>query len=157
MEINIKMNVAEIGTIIDEVACAISTSRNLKNASSDFLAALVNIAKADIDDEYLPFSEKESNSNDENVSKPVFDWEAFEKGDVLVLVKNNAIESDFLKKCDERNLKCAGCKASELNVWAESIHFPMAIVMDSNGNICYTLFNYVDKTKNIVDWSDYCD
>lgn len=157
MEINIKMNVADIGTIINEVACAISASRDLKNVSDDVLAALVNIATADIDDEDLPFSDKESNSNDENASKPVFDWDAFEKGDVLVLVKNNSIELDFLKKCDERNLKCVDCKASELNVWAESIKYPIAIVMDNNGNICYTLFNYVDKTENVVDWSDYCD
>ena len=157
MEINIKMNVADIGTIINEVACAISASKDLKNVSDDVLAALVNIAKADIDDEDLPFSEKESNSNDENASKPVFDWDAFEKGDILVLVKNNVVELDFLKKCDERNLKCADCKASSLGVWADSLNCPMIIVMDENKNICYGILGSKNNPQNIVDWSDYCD
>lgn len=158
MEINIKMNVAEIGTIINEVACAISTSKNLKNASGDVLDALVNIAQVDIDDEDLPFSEKESNADDKNASKPVFDWDAFEKGDIEVLVKNNGLETDFLKKCDERGLKCFGGKASDLNAWAEQICMPMVIVINDAGRICYNVYD-IDKKlpEKVVDWSDYCD
>ena len=160
MEINIKLNVAEIGTIISEDACSISASKNMdKNGmrmSDAAISFLEDILKLDVDDEDMPFPENEGNKD-----KPDFNWDAFKKGNIAVKCTSIYECIDFLKGCNEMDVKWTdGSVATDLSGVPVSMdEMPLYFFVNLEDDGLVYDFDYKENTniKKVIKWGDIND
>lgn len=157
MEINIKMNVAEIGTIISEVACSISASKNMEKNGLRMIDAAISfledMLKSNVDDEDMPFPENESKKDE-----PEFNWGAFKKGDCCIQCNDIFECVHFLEKCEKEGITWAnGDNAKKLcGVRFESDEMPVYFEF----NIINRGIVYGNKIGNMIhnhiifEWGD---